>query len=225
MKKTFILTIIIFMLLLVPAYAYAESYTFNDGAVNIELSGKLTAYTRGSDVSKIPGAPENYELLIHSEDMNYNWYFYYLNGDNVLDFTTLDDERILELVEQDSSDIEAEDIRTEIYDNGDRYLVVDSYDKNTDQYIHFYATGVGKSIYYFVAPSVGNELNEAQKADFRKVIDGVEYIRQAPPTKEEERQAAMLRIIKRFAVAFGALFLVALIKAGYDRIRGGKKQG
>ena len=221
MKKTIILTLLILIITLLPAYAFADSYTFNDGSVNIDLSGKLTAYTKGSDVSKIPGAPKNYEFLIHSEDFNYNWYFYFLNGDDVLDFSAMEDEKILELVEQDSSDLEADDVKTEIYNNGSKYLMVDSYDPKSDQYIRFYVTGVGKSIYYFVSPSVGAPLNDAQKADFRSVIDGVEYIRQAPPTKEEERQAAMLRIIKRFAVAFGALMLLALGKAAFDKVKGG----
>ena len=220
MKKTIILTLLILIITLLPAYAFADSYTFNDGSVNIDLSGKLTAYTRGSDVSKIPGAPENYELLIHSEDLNYNWYFYFLNGQSVLEFKTMDDDQIMQLVEQDSSDLEADDVKTEIYNNGNKYLMVDSYDPGTDQYIHYYVTGVGKSIYYFVAPSVSAPLNDAQKADFRSVIDGVEYVKAEAPTKEEERQAAMLRIIKRFGVAFGALILAAAIKAAVDKIRG-----
>lgn len=226
MKKTLILTIILLVLMVAPQYAFADSYTFNDGSVNIDLSGKITAYTRGSDVSKIPGAPDNFELLVHSEDFNYNWYFYYLNGDSVLDFSVLDDERIMELVEQDSSDLETDDVTAEVYSNGDKYLVVDSYDEKSDQYIHFYATGVGRTIYYFVAPSVGAPLNDAQKADFRSVIDGLEFVRQAPPTREEMRQASMKRILKRFGLAFGALAIFVVLKLGFDKIKGstgGKK--
>lgn len=81
-------------------------------------------------------------------------------------------------------------------------------------------TGVRKSLYYFAAPTSGKPLSEVQKADFRKTIDSVTFVRKDPLTEEEERQAAMIRIIKRFAVAFGALAVLVVLKAAFDKIRG-----
>ena len=70
-----------------------------------------------------------------------------------------------------------------------------------------------------MAPSEKSELNEAQKADFRKVIDGVEYASAEPVTKEEERQAAMIRILKRFGICILALAVAAGIKTVIDKIK------
>ena len=98
--------------------------------------------------------------------------------------------------------------------------MIDSYSEKTDEYIHYYVTVVGKSLYYFAAPTSGKALSEVQKADFRKTIDSVTFVRKDPPTEEEERQAAMIRIIKRFAVAFSALAVLVVLKAAFDKIRG-----
>lgn len=219
MRKTCILILTVLVLVLMPQYSYADSYTFNGGNVSIELDGKLTAYTGNSDVSAIKDAPDHFDLLVTSEDLGYHWYFYFMNSDGAVDFSGLTDEQIKNLMVSDSSDLGDADIKSEIYDNGTRYLVIDSFNADTDQYVHFYVTGVGRTLYYFVAPSEKSELNEAQKADFRKVIDGVEYASAEPVTKEEERQAAMIRILKRFGICILALALVAVVKTVIDKIK------
>lgn len=222
MKKTLILTIILLVLILIPGYSFADSYTFNDGNVSISLEGKLTAYTKNSDVSGIKDAPDNFDLLVINEDLGYHWYFYFMNSDGAVDFNSLTDDQITNLLKSDSADLGSADITSEICDNGHKYLVIDSVNGDTDQYVHFYVTGVGRTLYYFVAPSDGSPLNDAKKADFRKVIDGVEYTISEPPTKEEERQAAMIRILKRFGICVIALVVFAAVKVAYDKIRGSK---
>ena len=208
MRKTCILILTVLVLVLIPQYSYADSYTFNGGNVSIELDGKLTAYTGNSDVSAIKDAPDHFDLLVTSEDLGYHWYFYFMNSDGAVDFSGLTDEQIKNLMVSDSSDLGDADIKSEIYDNGTRYLVIDSFNADTDQYVRCDVTGVGRT-----------ELNEAQKADFRKVIDGVEYASAEPVTKEEERQAAMIRILKRFGICILALALVAVVKTVIDKIK------
>ena len=219
MKKTLILTLILFVFVSIPQYAFAESYTFNDGSISIELEGKLTAYTGNSDVSAIKDAPDHFDLLVTSEDLGYHWYFYFMNSDGAVDFNALTDQQIMDLMTGDSGDLEGADIGSEIYDNGWKYLVIDSFNADTDQYVHFYVTGVGRTLYYFVAPSENSQLNDAQKADFRKIIDGVSYVTKEPITKEEERQAAMIRILKRFGICVVALAIAAAIKTLIDKIK------
>ncbi len=219
MKKTFILTLMILIFVMVPQYAFAESYTFNDGSISIELDGKLTAYTGNSKVPDLKDVPDRFDLLVTSEDLGYHWYFYFMNSDGAVDFNALTDQQITDLMISDSGDLETADISSEIYDNGWKYLVIDSFNAETDQYVHFYVTGVGRTIYYFVAPSEGTTLSDAQKADFRNVIDGVNYVTKEPITKEEERQAAMIRILKRFGICVVALAIAAAIKVAIDKIK------
>lgn len=219
MKKTLILTLMILIFVMVPQYAFAESYTFNDGSISIELDGKLTAYTGNSKVPDLKDVPDRFDLLVTSEDLGYHWYFYFMNSDGAVDFNALSDQQIMDLMAGDSKDLEAADISSEIYDNGWKYLVIDSFNADTDQYVHFYVTGVGRTLYYFVAPSESSQLSDAQKADFRNVIDGVNYVTKVPLTKEEERQAAMLRILKRFGVCVIAIVVFAAIKVAIDKIK------
>lgn len=219
MKKTLILTLMILIFVMVPQYAFAESYTFNDGSISIELDGKLTAYTGNSKVPDLKDVPDRFDLLVTSEDLGYHWYFYFMNSDGAVDFNALSDQQIMDLMAGDSKDLEAADISSEIYDNGWKYLVIDSFNADTDQYVHFYVTGVGRTLYYFVAPSESFQLSDAQKADFRNVIDGVNYVTKVPLTKEEERQAAMLRILKRFGVCVIAIVVFAAIKVAIDKIK------
>lgn len=47
--------------------------------------------------------------------------------------------------------------------------MIDSYSEKIDEYIHYYVTGVGKSLYYFAAPTSGKALSEVQKAAFDKI--------------------------------------------------------
>ena len=219
MRKTLILTIILLIALMAPQCAFAESYSFNDGAVALELGDGLTAYTKGSAVPGIDNPPGDYELLVKSEDLGYYWYFYYINSDRTIDFSALDDERMAQLVENDSSGADPDDISYEVYDNGSRYLVVDSYSEDTDQYVHFYVTGAGNALYYFAAPTYGEALTDEQKADMRNAIDSVTYTRKAAPTEEDERRAATIRIMKRFGYAFGALAIFIVIKLAFEKIR------
>lgn len=219
MRKTLILTLILLVFVMVPQEVFAESYTFNDGSISIELDGKLTAYTGNSKLPDLKDVPERFDLLVTSEDLGYHWYFYFMNSDGAVDFNALTDQQIMDLMAGDSGDLEAADISSEIYDNGWKYLVIDSFNADTDQYVHFYVTGVGRTLYYFVAPSESSQLNDAQKADFRKVIDGVNYVTKVPLTKEEERQAAMIRILKRFGLCVIVLAVVAAIKVAIDKIK------
>ena len=270
MKRTLILTVILLVFLMMPQYSYADSYEFNDGGITIDLSGKITAYTENSDVSDIKGHPDDFNLMVHSEDYNYYWYFYYLTNDSVLDFASMSDDEIKELVANDSTGVEMEDVAVDVYDNGNKYLVMDYHNKETDQYIHFYVTGVSSSLYYFVSYSYESPLLDVQKADLKKVIaikpgrvtitaegtaegkivsdsctvvvysraylavkqkadlkkviDGLDFVKKEPPTKLEERQQSMIRILKRFGLCVVALAIFIVIKLGFEKIRGARKK-
>ena len=224
MKRTLILTVILLLFLMMPQYSYADSYEFNDGGITIDLSGKITAYTENSDVSDIKGHPDDFNLMVHSEDYNYYWYFYYLTNDSVLDFASMSDDEIKELVANDSTGVEMEDVAVDVYDNGNKYLVMDYHNKETDQYIHFYVTGISSSLYYFVSYSYESPLLDVQKADLKKVIDGLDFVKKEPPTKLEERQQSMIRILKRFGLCVVALAIFIVIKLGFEKIRGARKK-
>lgn len=220
MKKTIILTIILLIIFAVPQYSYAESYDFNDGGITIDLADDLKAYTKDSDLSEVPEVPEQFDLLVRSETLDYYWFFYYMTGKNAIDFSGMTDDQILQLVENDSTDIETDNVKTEIYDNGQKYLVIDSINEETNEHIHYYVTGAGNALYYFIAPSKDETLSEAQKADLRSALDGVTFAKKEAPTELDERRAAMIRIIKRFAFAFGALAIFVVIKLAVEKIRG-----
>ena len=201
MKRSLILTIIILMCLMAPQFSYAESFSFNDGCITIDLPDDLTVYTKGTDASDIAGIsdiPDNYELLVSSDALDYYWYFYYMNGTSSIDFNSMSDEQILQLIESDSSDIETDDIKAEVYNNGSKYLMIDSHNKDTNEYIHYYVTGSGNSIYYFIAPSKETDLTDTQKADFRSAIDSITITIKEAPSELEERRAALIRVLKRF---------------------------
>ena len=220
MKKTLVLTTILLIFLMIPQFSYADSYSFNDGSINIELGKGVTASTSSSDVPAIPEAPKDFELLVTADDLGYYWYFYHMNNNSSMDFTAMTDEQILALIESDSTEVDTENVSQDVYDNGAKYLMIDSYIEDTDQYIHYYVTGVGNALYYFIAPSKGSLLSDAQKADFRNAIDGVTFVKKEAPSELAERQASMIRIIKRFAVAFGALAIFVVIKLAVEKIKG-----
>ena len=208
--------------LAMPLCAYAETYTFNNGSINIEIGNDVKTYTQNSDISGVPDigtAPEDFELLVYSDELKYYWFFYHLANNSIADFASMEDDAILKLIENDSTDIEVENVSSEVYNNGKKYLLIDSYNKDTDEYIHYYVTGVGNALYYFVAPSKGSELTDPQKADLRSVIDAVTYVKQEAPSEHEQRQAALIRVLKRFGIAFGALAIFVVIKLAVEKIR------
>ena len=226
MRRPLILTLILLICLLIPQFSYAESFSFNDGAISMDLSDDLSVYAKGTDASDIAGIsdiPDNYELLVRNESLDYYWYFYYMTSSNSADFNAMSDDQILQLIESDSADIDTDDVRSEIYDNGNKYLVIDSYNKDTDEYIHYYVTGAGNAIYYFIAPSKTADLSDAQKADLRSAIDSITITKKEAPSELDERRAAMMRIIKRFGVAFGALAIFVIIKLTVEKIKGTSK--
>ena len=221
MKRSLILTIIILMCLMTPQLSYAESFSFNDGCITIDLPDDLAVYTKGTDASDIAGIsdiPDNYELLVSSDALDYYWYFYYMNGTSSIDFNSMSDEQILQLIDSDSSDIDTDDIKAEVYNNGSKYLMIDSHNKDTNEYIHYYVTGSGNSIYYFIAPSRGANLTDPQKADFRSAIDSTTITLKEAPSELEERRAALIRVMKRFGMAFGGLAIFVIVKLIVEKI-------
>ena len=133
MKKTTILITVFLLLMAVTQYAYAGSYTFNNGGITFDLKDGVTVYTNNNDVEDIPGVPKDFELLVRTMDPDYYWYFYYINSDNTIDFNALDDDSIAALIENDSTDVGTDGVSYEIYDNGNKYLVIDSYSEKTDE--------------------------------------------------------------------------------------------
>ena len=221
MKKLLIFATTILILLFTTQFAFADSLDFNGGAVMIDIPDGSTAYIEAGDDEELNKLLEGHSLAVRSGDPDYLWYFYYINNEYTMNFTEMTDEGVVDLITNDSTEVDPESVRYEIYDNGNKYLVIDSVNEENGDHIHFYVTGVGKSIYYFVSESKGDELSQEAKADLRNIVDRVTYEKVETEGSDEqtERQAAMIRIFKRFAAAFIALAIFIVIKLGVEKMK------
>ena len=206
LKALACMVVLISIIVLSPATASAETYTFNNGEITFNLGDDWEVYTK-DNIKNYQGVLDdeiytfinsifdnnsfNYELFSFPPSYDYYWVFCYSKHNEIANLSALSDNEILDMTSGVGSSItleqgNANDIEYRLYKkNGYKYIVSDL-NLSSDGYTQAgtqYTTGVGNAVYVFTFYSFDDTpLSSVQKNEIQGVIDNVEYA--LPPVKE-----------------------------------------
>ena len=181
MKKILMLIIV----LVLPLIVFAKDFEIKDIDLKIKLKDDYIVFTRDNisnneDLSKL-NIKEDYMKEVMD---NNNIYLDILNNDVSYEILVVVPNKTLSFYDLSSAtDSMLDDLKNElmkktgsekasIYKKNHNYIVVDYYDKNTDNYIVNYYTVVNAKGYNFQLQKK-NEITDTEKQELKEIIDSV----------------------------------------------------